>query len=205
MIGVTPRLALQEVAVRLQARLGAPDDAVARRVAELGLLAALLDEQFQDPEQLPYVDRAFYDAERPRRSPNAPSSRTLTERYGGSWKRACWAAYGLMIDGRSRAGGLPWATTFPGDPGPKAYTRDDAINALRRCVGVVGRRPSAADYNRWRLNVKERARRRGHSERLPAPERVIQLLAPDHERRRGWTISLAVAFKPNATPDRSSG
>lgn len=185
--------AAKTLAWALHAQLNAPASAAERRVAELGFLTRLLDEVPHDPDGLPLIPREHYEKRQPIEAPDAPKAARLVERYK-SWKRACWAAWGLQADGRSTLGGMPWSVFVLKEQRPANYTRDDAIAALQTCAARIGRLPSSKEYHAWRGVRKTRARSRGETERLPSTVRVLDLLAPRRQPGEGWTIALAVAF-----------
>jgi len=186
--------ALQEVALLLHAKLHAPAHARERRVAELGFLAALLAEVPQPPEELPYIERQHYDERRAKDATQSPLSARLTERYT-SWKRACYAAWTLLDDGRWTEGGFPWPASLPGKAQHPPYTRDEAIASIRLCRDALGRVPSSHAYERWRQNRISRARSRGQAIRLTSYLRIITLLAPNEPRRGRWKKACAVALR----------
>ena len=135
-----------------------------RRVAELGTLAKLLGSPLA--REIPYhavatiqIDRKVYDDHRP---PEAPSSETLVNRYGGAKKGGWWwalrAAQGLLDDGRSRGPGKPWVDGRRGRPAPPPTTPAHAIHSIRACALALGRRPSSSVYDEW---VTARMRRHG--------------------------------------------
>ena len=135
-----------------------------RRVAELGLLARLLESPLareipHHPVATIQIDRKVYDDHRP---PGAPTSETLVERYGGAKKGGWWwalrAAQGLLEDGRSRGPGKPWADGRRGRPAPPPTTPEHAIHSIRACALALGRRPSSSVYDEW---VTTRMRRHG--------------------------------------------
>lgn len=193
MIAATPLGAVQAVAQALQNRLNEPKSAAARRVAELGLLAACLETQVQEPWLLPSITADYYDEQRQRIAPDAPSAETLARRYG-SWKRASYAAYGLRIDGSKSAPGAPWATGVPGKPPPKPFSREECIASVQLCAAEIGRRPSSSAYAKWRANRRARARAAGQEVRIAPMRRILALLAPRRGERDGWRIVLRVVF-----------
>lgn len=193
MIEMSSAAALQEVALLLHAKLHTPALARERRVAELGFLATLLAEVPQPPEELPYIERQHYDERRAKASSPSPLSARLTERYT-SWKRACYAAWTLLDDGRWTEGGLPWPASLPGKTQQPPYTREEAIASIRLCRDALGRVPSSAAYTRWRQNRIHRAHTRGDAIRLTSHVRIINLLAPNEPSRRRWKKACAVAL-----------
>jgi hypothetical protein len=193
MILAAPAAALAEVASLLHGKLHAPGHARVRRVAELGLLAQLLTERPQPPEQLPLTERKLYDERQANDTGStAPLSARLVERYG-SWKRACYAAWSLLDDGRWTEGGLPWPASPPGKTQEHAYTRDEAIASLRQAAESLGRVPSSTAYMRWRQNRLNRARSRGLRLRLAAEKRITDLLVPDVPEGDRWRAACEVA------------
>jgi hypothetical protein len=199
MTEVASRAALREVAVRLHAKLNAPANARERRVAELGFLAKLLAEFPQHPGRLPYVERGLYDERRPSDAPDAPQSARLAEHYT-SWRRACYAAWTLLDDGRWTEGGLPWPASLPGKVQPPPYTRDEAIASLKLCAEAVGRVPSSSAYLRWRQNRINLGRSRGAEVRLVSQRRVSELLAPEAMPRERWRNACDLVFRPETEP-----
>jgi hypothetical protein len=193
MIAVTPDQALKAVAHALHARLNAPESALKRRVAELGFLAAQLEEHPQNPNVLPSLRQEIYDETRRRAAPKAPSSEVLAKRYG-SWKRACYAAYGLRIDGSKNAPGLPWPAMWSGKSATGKYTRAECVASVELCGAAIGRRPTSFAYNEWRINRLARARAKGEDIRVASVGRILAVLAPERGDRNGWQIVLAKVF-----------
>ena len=194
MIELAPEEALHDVALALHARLNAPATAAERRVADLGLLAALLDEQPQDPDYLPRVKQEDYDEKRIQTGSSAPSAETLARRFG-TWSRACVAAWTLQIDGtRGEAGANPWPGPFPGKRATAPYTRAECVSSIRACTDALRRRPSSWAYNAWRINRLARARSRGEAVRIASVGRILQVLAPERGDGDGWQIALSRAI-----------
>jgi len=193
MIEVAPPIAQLEIARALQARLNEPKTAAARRIAELGLLAACLEDEEQDPERLPRIKADMYDEKRNGSAPGAPSAETLARRYG-SWKRACYAAYGLRLDGSKAAPGKPWPTGTPFKLSQLAYDRDECIASVRACAQSIGRRPTSSAYAKWRSNRLARARTIGEEMRIAPMGRILTVLAPERTKRDGWKIALTRVF-----------
>lgn len=193
MVERTTTPALREVAMRLHAKLFAPAHARERRVVELGFLAKLLAEAPQPAGLMPYIERQVYDTRREHDAPSAPLSARLTERYA-NWRRACYAAWTLLDDGRWTEGGLPWPASPPGKVQSPPYTSDEAIASLKLCAEAIGRMPSSAAYARWRQNRINVARLRGAHVRLARQERIGALLAPDAQPYRRWREACRVAF-----------
>jgi hypothetical protein len=184
-------------ALRLQ--LGEQPTISQQRVTDLGTLARMLDERAAADGHIeprlrstapdrwlldPYpVDRVHYDAHRP---PRAPSSSLIVKRFGGSWRRACRAIWGLQPDGRYDGIGQPWDNAVRGNPRIR-YTDDECRHAVRRCAQRFGRVPTTSLYIRWTRLEKARARESGAA--LPR--------LPDYEslRRRygGWAQTLSAA------------
>jgi hypothetical protein len=191
MIAVTPREALTDVGIALHSRLYAPLTAKERRVADFGLLAVILDEELQLPDRLPRIKQETYEQERDRRGQAAPSSETLVRRYG-SWKRACFAAWTVRIDG-SRAAGWYGEFLAPVNHSTKAFTTDECVQAIHACASAIRRSPSSHDYLRWRGNLLRRARTSGADVRIPSVSRILKLLAPERGERDGWQLALAAA------------
>src|SRR4051794_10955654 len=108
MIAQLPAEAVEEVGRALHAKLNAPPTARERRGEELFFLMKVLETRAQRPERLPYVPRKEYDARRRAEAADVPPSARLQEKYG-TWQRACYAAWGLLADGRSFGEAQPWA------------------------------------------------------------------------------------------------
>jgi hypothetical protein len=193
MIAEAKQDALREVGLALHARLNAPETAIRRRVAELGFLANSLEEHPQDPNRLPSLNQDVYDETRKRLAPKAPSSEILAKRYG-SWKRACYAAYGLRIDGSKCAPGNPWPSNWTGMRMAPNFSREECVASVRACAEAIGRRPTSSTYSEWRINRRARARAAGEKVRLAPVRRILALLAPERGERDGWKIVLAKVF-----------
>jgi hypothetical protein len=193
MLAAAPPGALEEVARALQNKLNEPRSAAARRVSELGLLAVCLDEHPQEAGLSPRVPGDVYDLERARSAPDAPSAETLARRFG-SWKRACYAASGLRIDGSKSGAGHAWASGLPGKRRGEPYNRAECIESVRLCAEAIGRRPSSHAYSAWRMNRRARARAAGGQVRLAPMRRILAVLAPGRGERDGWRIVLGVAL-----------
>lgn len=170
-----PAHAQAEISRALAAQVGDPRPAAADvRVAELGALAALLNEIADPTErtalrtQAPPLPQAIYDAQRPL---GAPTSDWLSRKYDG-WLKARRAAWGLLPDGRHAGPGRPWAC--PVVKPPISYQREDCVRSVRECALALGRLPSSADYVRWRRAVLDRARSETYHARRLAPYQVIK-------------------------------
>ena len=179
--------ALAELARAMECSLRPVPTPAQRRVAELGFLASLLNEIEPAPGwSFSMIERWRYDE---LRNAEAPSSALLVRRYG-SWRGACYAAFGLQSDGRWIGPGRPWPSTTPNRRYEWRYTRDDALKALRECADDLGRRPSDHVYRRWRREKRREAHRKGMIVRLPSAG-VIYRLYP--RTRGGWNRALADA------------
>ncbi len=199
MLAVLDDDARETLARALHQHVHAPPSASERRVAELGFLSRLLNEQPQPPDRLPYIARKLYDERRERDAPDAPLSARLQEKFG-SWPRACHGAWGLLEDGRSWGPGEPW----PRPPRhPKDYTPEEAAASVRRCADVLRRIPSSTDYHKWCLNCRRRARDAGQSTRPYVHyASVLRLLAPDRSGGNGWRLIVQRVLRP-VLPKRS--
>jgi hypothetical protein len=176
--------ALTELARATGLMLDPPKSAAARRLADLGFLASLLNRIPRRPViGFAILSRKRYDE---LRSTGAPSSAALVRRYG-SWNAACYAAYGLQPDGRWLGPGRPWPSTR-GRPGVKScYTREEVLAALRQCQLELGRRPSEQIFTRWTHEKRRDAQARGARVRLPSPS-VVYRYYP--RARGGWPRAL---------------
>lgn len=188
----------ERLARALHQQLNAPTSAAESRVAELGFLARLLEEELQPPDRLPYVDRKVYSERRPREAPAAPSAQWLCERFG-SWRRACFAAWGLLEDGRRRSGTYE-PRLAPGRGRPARFTAEESVDAVRECANALGYIPSSWDYHRWRLARVRRAKAHGRDLRLPHYNAVIRELAPERSKREGWGIVVEKVFGTTRRP-----
>ena len=201
MLAVLDDDARETLARALHQHVHAPPSAAKRRVAELGFLARLLNEQPQPPDRLPYVSRKLYDQRRESGAPDAPLSARLQERFG-SWQRACHAAWGLLSDGRSWGPGEPWSRP---PRHPKNYTVDEVVASVRACAEAVGHIPSSGEFHWWVINRRARARQRGESTRPFAPyASVMRLVAPDRRGGNGWRLVVKRVFGDSEIPQRSS-
>jgi len=188
MIALLPPAAASEVRRALHAKLNAPPAAAELRVRELGFLMRLLEERPQYPERLPSMSRKLYDARRTQNPTAAPPSARLQERYG-SWIRACYAAWGLLEDGRSWGPGEPWSKPTRH---PRNYQLDEAIASVRHCADALGHIPSSSEYHEWILNRRRRARQMGQSTRpFVHYSSVMRLLAPDRFGGNGWRLVIS--------------
>lgn len=182
----------QRLARALHAKLYAPETALKRRVAELGLLARLLEEQLQPADRLPYIERKLYTQRRAAHVADAPTAEWLCIRYG-SWKRACFAAWGLLEDGYKR-----WGTYEPrlppGKSRPSRYTADDCLRGVRECAEALGFLPSSWDFHRWQLSRAREAKSRGGQSRVPPYRAILRELAPERGKRQGWQIVVKKVF-----------
>lgn len=179
----------------LQQHVHAPPKAAEQHVAKLGLLARLLAEHPQQPERLPYVERKHYDQCRAAETTDAPSSEWLVQRFG-SWKRACWAAWSLLPDGRKPLGGTPYSRLPPGRRSPRRYTVEECIASIRACATALGRWPSSGDYHRWSIEKKRRAREAGRELRIARMSIILRLLADkDAAPREKWLTARARALE----------
>jgi hypothetical protein len=187
------------LAAALHQHLFAPPPAAELRVRELGLLARLLDEEPQDPERLPYVERRRYDERRARDQSEAPASARLVERFG-TWQRACRSAWGLLPDGRSSMGGSPYPRRHAHRRRPAKYTEAEAIASVRLCRDTLGRWPSSGDYHTWSLAQRRRAFVNGREVRIARMSIVLRLLASsDAPPGANWASARARALGPEPT------
>ncbi len=189
MVSLLPIEAKHVLARRLHDQLFAPATAGERRIAELGLLAALLDESPQPPGRLPRIERAAYEARRVAEDGAAPRAAVLVERYG-SWSRACWAAWGLLADGRNAMGGRPW----PQQGRASRFDLNACVDAVRACAAAIGRIPTSKDYTDWARARRRNARDRRAAVDVPLHAVVLRMLAPDRERKNGWRLVIARVF-----------
>jgi hypothetical protein len=200
MVKVLPPAATGELGQALHAKLNAPPTAAERRVNMLRLLAQMLDEQPQHPGNLPYIARQIYDQRRSQNPSLGPTSARLQREFG-SWARACYAAWGLLDDGRHWGEGEPWAR--PPRQG-KGFTATEAITSIRTCAKTLGRVPSSYEYHTWVINRRARARRLGQSTRpFVLHQSVLRLLAPDRRGGNGWRLVVERVFRDAAIPRRS--
>ena len=174
--------------------LNAPEAASKRRWRELGFLATLLDKVPQPPDALPHIERQVYERRRATEAPEAPRGAWLCERYG-SWKRACYAAWGVLRDGSRRSGTyeprLPMATAASA-----RIRQTNAFVAVRECAEALGHIPSSWEYHRWSLARRRRAKEIGTPLRLPYYKAVLRELAPDAPHREGWSTVSGRVFGP---------
>lgn len=162
------RLQLEHV---LNGLLRPPPTAAARRVAELGHLARLLETDLaihipNHPIAPVQVSQRDYD--RTRRE-EAPSAETLIERYG-HWEWACRAASGLLPDGRKTNLAKPWASPMRGRRRSPDYTREDALGSIRDCAFALCRRPSSNVFKEWVARERRRRKRARGGMRREIPD-----------------------------------
>lgn len=186
MLGELDGPALAELERALRGRLTPKAETPAeRRARRLGPLAGLIEQA-----GAPRPPREEYDRLRP---PEAPSGQELTAEFG-LWRRACRAAEGVLPDGRiNRACG----DNHPRTPGARektpTYTRDEILNAIRRCALDTGRAPTSRAYEHWRERKIGRAQRFGKpTPRLPSLGTVARTFPR-------WRLAIAAA----AVDDRS--
>jgi hypothetical protein len=161
-----------------------------RKVAELGALAEMLNQITPEPGwTYAMIAQAEYDARRP---PDAPTGRSLSERYG-NWQRVCKAAYGLKPDGRTRGRSHHAWPHQPGRGQPRVseYTTDEVMRAVRRCGLELACRPTSTTYMRWSEAKRRLAREHGMSVRIPSIDAVYRHF-PGGGRQR-WRHAVAAA------------
>ena len=199
--GLAPA-AREQLARALHGELHPPEAAGDRRLRELLPLARLLDEQagrdgitpayggpgarkpsLTHAGTFPVVAQTDYDRQRPT---DAPSGAALAKRFGG-WVLACRAVFGLQADGRYRGVGKPWANGTRGKPRKTAFTRDEALHAIRACALAYGRRPTSVLYIDWS------GRRRHHARISAAPDPRLPAYPHYHRRYGGWRRALELA------------
>lgn len=178
------------LARRLHDQLYRPATAREHRLAELGYLAWLLDETPQPPDRLPLIERRSYEARRFRDCPTAPRAAALVHRYG-SWSRACWAAWGLLPDGRNAWGGQPWWSNRPAN----SYGAEDCVRAVKACALSLDRLPTSTDYQTWARARRRASRNRGRQNEEPSINVVLRILAPRRRERNGWRMVLSRVFQ----------
>jgi hypothetical protein len=165
------------------------------RWRQLGCLAEMLAEWSEhngrwvtltvwNDEGCPIVGRSDYDAWR---ADQAPPSHDLVAKFG-NWLNVCRAAYGLLPDGRWRAGGRPWAQAAIYDRGKRLYTKNDTAQAVRDCALALGRIPSTTDYYEYR-----RLRLRRLPDTLDRQALCLPTLTVILKRHRHWKNALAAA------------
>lgn len=159
MITTLEPLALAELERALRLTLSPPETPAERRVAELGLLARLLDEH-PDARRRQFVARSLYDERRHADASKSPDSKRLVERYG-SWQRLCRAPSSIRPDGRLHGKHLAYNNETRGRRRTSPYTRDEAQKAIPRCALELGRVPSSTVYQRWVTDVKRASRKAG--------------------------------------------
>ncbi len=164
----------------------APVAARKRRSAELGFLARLLEEEPQSPERLPSVQRKTYTKRRSIEAPDAPTDEWLWARYG-SWRHACYAAWGVLEDG-SKLSGTYEPRLPPGLAKPPRYTAEECSRSVELCADAIGHFPSSTEYHSWQIERTRRAKERGRPVRLPRYSTVLREIAPERGRRDGWKI-----------------
>lgn len=177
----------------LHQQLNAPPGAEERRITELGFLSQLLNGVPQLPEQLPYFPRQEYGERRATEAPDAPAAAALVKKYG-SWRRVCWAAWGVLPDGRKAIGSMASVQSFPGKPRPARYSIDECVQSVQACATAIGKIPSAGNYKDWQTSVKRRATDQGQSVRIAGSAAVLDRLAPDRVRGSGWRIVISRVF-----------
>jgi hypothetical protein len=175
------------LARKLHEKLHAPPSAADGRWPELGLLASVIGELPQPPERLPYVERQIYEDRRRLVRGGAPALQ-LVKRHG-SWKRACYAAWGLLPDGRNAFGGQPWHESQQGKPVRVPFTESECIQSLRKCASAIAHVPTSREYHRWRQTHIRNARARGKHPRLATVNAILRKLARDRlDHGDGWRI-----------------
>jgi hypothetical protein len=189
MLALLPAADRMWIARGLHRQLNAAPSAAEERVAELGLLARMIEEMPEPATEWPYVERQAYDEHREHEDPGAARSALLTERYG-TWSQACRAAHGLQPDGRKSQPGQPWPT------GGKVakFSDGECIASIRACADALGRVPSSHEYQRWRLWRMRTARKTGKRVRLAPYNAILRELAPERTRRGGWRIVVEIVF-----------
>lgn len=191
MIDTLPREALLELEAALASDLSPAPTASEARSQELGQVAAMLAEL---PVSARRLTRSTYDRQR---TPEAPSSSTLVNRYG-SWVRVRRAARALTDGDYSTTGtARAWATPTRGRRRPPDYTRGEVIRAVRRCAAAIGRpvdQLTSSAYYEWVAAERRRARERGaEPPRLPTQRSVERYF-------KSWA-----SLRANAVSLRDSG
>lgn len=161
-----------------------------RRVAELGFLSSLLAKEKRRPNhRAAYIERDEYDRLRP---PDAPLSHRLVERYG-SFRAACWHAYGLLDDGRWLGPSRPWPTVGAGKYRVRAYSREEVLDSIRQCARELRLSTlTSTDYFRW-LRAKRRSARVSGKELRLAGQTAIYRHFP--VKRGGWNAAVRAALE----------
>lgn len=175
-------LLVAEVAEALRYRLAPPEKTPKeRRLADFGLLRVLIN-----AAEGASPGRDEYDG---KRTGDAPSSRTLVDRYG-TWWEACAIAARMEADGR-----LPPGRTFSGGrfargrEGVEPYTVEEVVSAVRLCAFSLGRPPTSSDYYDWSERERAIERERKIAKRCPS-KFVLARLFPGTPR---WPRVLAAA------------
>jgi hypothetical protein len=191
LLDAAPRDALVELERGLRWHLYKPPEAPERRRRELGhLRELLLSDSAVIGGDLPYVERATYDASRPA---NAPSSERLQKGYG-SWAMACVSASLLDEDGVYRNGvkNPPVDRRLVRYAVP--YEREQCLEAIRECADDLGRVPSSHDYVLWRRLRCAALRARGITPRIPHWLVIYRFFPADGSTETRWRSAIDAAF-----------
>lgn len=161
-----------------------------RRIAELGFLASLLAKQKRRPNhRAAYIERDDYDRLRP---PEAPLSARLIERYG-SFRAACWHAYGLLEDGRWLGPSRPWPTVGVGEYRVRAYSREEVLDSIRQCARELRLTTiNSTDYFRWLAAKRRNARLQGREIRLAGQTAIYRHFPVSSG---GWNAAVRAAME----------
>jgi hypothetical protein len=190
MLALLDEDALTEIERALVLTLRPADSPTARRVAELGFLAELLSRTPRERGfKISYAAREDHDRLRP---PDAPASARLVERYG-SWRAACWHAYGQLPDGRWLGPSRPWPSALRGQARIRPYTREEVLASIRHCARELRRRPTHTDYERWLRAKRRRALLTGKMIRLAGHSAIYRHFPAS---TGGWNAALKEALQP---------
>jgi hypothetical protein len=139
------------------------------RQARLGLLIDLV---MECAGEVPSVDD--YNRARAARTKNGevwPSHTSLIRAYGSHWLAAVRAAMKVAFaDNQARISSDNHHRAFK-----ERYTREECLDAVRRCAAMLGARPTLMEYSDWVILARRSARAAGQAEpRLPSREVVLQ-------------------------------
>ena len=124
--------------------------------------------------------------------PEAPLSARLIERYG-SFRAACWHAYGLLEDGRWLGPSRPWPTVGVGEYRVRAYSREEVLDSIRQCARELRLTTiNSTDYFRWLAAKRRNARLQGREIRLAGQTAIYRHFPVSSG---GWNAAVRAAME----------
>jgi len=111
----------------------------------------------------------------------------------GSFRAACWHAYGLLEDGRWLGPSRPWPTVGVGEYRVRAYSREEVLDSIRQCARELRLTTiNSTDYFRWLAAKRRNARLQGREIRLAGQTAIYRHFPVSSG---GWNAAVRAAME----------